>query len=281
MSDTIHYGPDGRAYGTGLLLPDAFPAEGPKFADAFRPSMLTADEVRARLAPLGGKSLWGRREKWAGRKYISYQRTTSACNGHAVANMTSKARELRGEPYVLLSGADAYSQMNGGRDQGSTLADGVKVCESGIATDATVPWNLIYARQIPAAAREERLRFKGFTTYAVDDEDELATAMLLGRVAVIAVHVANSFYQVDGDGVNRGVNGVGNHSVGSQDIKMLSDGTLCFDMPNSWDITWGDGGHTWLTWKKQLQMTVKYHRFFVVVSTTDDPGDGSTPPVAG
>lgn len=282
--ETIESPIDGELRRLGCLVPTSFPAFAPKFADAFAKEMKTIDECRTILAasPNGKTGLWGRRQKWAGPKYIRNQRSHGSCNGFSTAAMLSKMREARGEPYVCLSGADAYSQMNGGQDNGSNLADGMRIVEAnGIAPEEDVNWDMIYSSQIPASAKAKRARFKGFTTYAVDEEAELATAMVLGRLGVIAVHVTQNFYYQDGNGVNLAGNGPGNHSVGCQDIRLQDSGTLNYDMPNSWDVTWLDGGHTWLAWAKQLATTVQNHRFWILVSTTDDPSDGSTPPPIG
>lgn len=269
--------PDGEERRLGCLVPDTFPTGFPTFADAFAAEMLTAEQVRAALA--GKPSMWGRRQRFAGKKYVRNQRSFGSCNGWSTAGCLSRLRELRGEPYVCLSGADAYSQMNGGRDQGSVLADGMRIVEAnGIAPEDLVPANQIYTNQISAEAKAARARFKGFKAYAVDTELELASALVLGRCGVVAVHATNSFNSQDGDGVNRGGNGPGNHSVGVQDVRLGADGTIQFDMPNSWDVNWCDGGYTWLTWDRHLRETVKYHRFWVMVSTTDDPADDSSPP---
>ena len=269
--------PDGEERRLGCLVPDTFPTGFPTFADAFAAEMLTAEQVRAALA--GKPSMWGRRQRFAGKKYVRNQRSFGSCNGWSTAGCLSRLRELRGEPYVCLSGADAYSQMNGGRDQGSVLADGMRIVEAnGVAPEDLVPWDHVYTNQISAEARAARARFKGFKAYAVDTELELASALVLGRCGVVAVHATNSFNSQDGDGVNRGGNGPGNHSVGVQDVRLGADGTIQFDMPNSWDVNWCDGGYTWLTWDRHLRETVKYHRFWVMVSTTDDPSDDSSPP---
>jgi hypothetical protein len=272
--------PDGEERRLGCLVPAAFPTGFPTFADSFPSEMLAPDAIRSALA--GKPSMWGRRQRFAGKKYIRNQRSFGSCNGWSTAGTLSRVRELRGEPYVCLSGADAYSQMNGGRDNGSVLADGMKIVEvGGIAPEDLVPWDHVFAYQIPPEARAARTRFRGFKVYACDEEIELASALVLGRCGVVAVHATNSFNRQDGDGVNLGGNGVGNHSVGVQDIRLAADGTLQFDMPNSWDTEWCDGGYTWLTWNRHLRETVKYHRFWVLVSTADDPGDGSTPPAVG
>lgn len=273
--DVIDFGGEERKL--GCLVPTSFPTGFPTFADTFKNEMLTLDQIRTTLA--GKASMWGRRGRFAGKTYVRNQRNFGSCNGFSTAAMLSRIRELRGEPYVCLSGADAYSQMNGGRDNGSALADGIKVVEAGgIAPEDLVPWDHIYTSQISAEAKAARARFKGFTTYAVDSEEELATALVLGRCAVVAVHADNAFMSQDGNGVNRMGSGPGNHSVGVQDLRVRADGTLNYDMLNSWDVTFCDGGYTWLTWGRHFRETVKYHRFWVLVSSTDDPADGSTPP---
>lgn len=271
----------GTEYPLGCLVPESFPTAARCYADAFQGEMRTLDQIRADLASFGGRSAYGRRERFAGAKFIRNQRHFGSCNGWSPAGILSRMRFLRGEghEYVSLSGADAYSQMNGGRDNGSLLVDAMRIIEAnGIAPESMVPWDQIYTHQISAAAKAARARFKGFATYAVDTEEELATALLLGRMAVVAVHATDSFMRQDGDGVNLGVNGVGNHSVFVQDVRVQRDGTLNYDMGNSWDVTFCSGGYTWLTFPRHLRETIKHHRFWVLASTTDDQGDDSVPP---
>lgn len=270
--------PDGEIRGLGCRVPESFPTAHRAFADAFQSEMLTLAQIRATLTPFGGRSLYGRREQFAGTRFIRNQHGTSACNGWSVAGALSRLRFLRGEPYVCLSGADAYSQMNDGRDNGSTLSDGVKVCMSGIAPEEMVPWNKIFTSQISLDAKAARVRFAGFREYAVDTEEELASALVLGRVGVVAVHASNAYMREDGDGVCLASNGPGNHSTGVQDIRMQSDGTLNYDEFGSWDVTNHTGGYTWLTWGRHFREPVKFHRFFICVSTTDDTQDDSSPP---
>lgn len=271
--------PDGETRKLGCLVPTSFPTGFPCYADEFRSEMMTLDAVRAALAPFSGRSMYDRRARFAGAKYIRNQRSHGSCNGFSTAGVLSRVRELRGEPYVCLSGADAYSQMNGGQDNGSMLADAMDaVLPNGIAPEELVPWDKIYTGQISAAAKASRVRFKGFKAYAIDSEEELATALALGRICVIAVHADNGFMSVDGDGISRMGNGVGNHSVLLQDVGMLSDGTLWYDLGNSWDVSFCDGGYTKVTFNRQLRQTIQHHRFWALVSTTDDEQDSSTPP---
>jgi hypothetical protein len=274
----FHTLPDGTQTRLGCLVPAEFPTHHPKFSD--RHAMFTMDQIRQRLAnmPTG----LGRRLVFNGQKWIRNQRTFGSCNGFSTALALSRARVFRGletpEDAVILSGADAYSQMNGGRDNGSHLAAGLKVCaEGGIAPESLVPWNHVYDHQISAAAKAERVKYKGFEPEAVDTEEELANGLLLGFPAVVAVHVAGSFDRLDGRGVSMGPNGPGNHSVGIDDLRLAPDGTIEFDMFNSWDTTWGDSGRCRLTWNRHFRETVRYHRFWILRSTIDG---GDSPPVA-
>ena len=278
MTPDLHTADDGEQYGLGCNPPDSFPTGFRTFADAV--PTLTLDQIRAKLAGVpAGTGAFNRRTVFDA-SWIGFQRSHGSCNGYACARALSRTRYLRGLGKVLLSGADAYSQMNGGRDNGSTLADGIKVVEAnGIAPEEMVPWNQIYTRQISAAAKAERARYKGFELYAVDTQEELFTAMLLGFVTVVAVHVGRGFDQYDGDGICKGGNGVGNHSVGCDDLGMLSDGELWADMFNSWSPQWGQEGRTKLTWRRHLAQTVRNHRFFACRASLDDP-QAVNPPVA-
>jgi hypothetical protein len=267
--------PDGEERRLGCLPPTSFPTAANTFTELGKPIM-RLDQIKAGLTK---EPLWARRKKFAGDKYIRNQRHFGSCNGWSTAGVLSRLRELRGEPYVCLSGADAYSQMNDGRDNGSVLSDGLRIVEvNGIAPESMVAWNQIYTHQISAEAKAARARFKGLKPYAVDSEEEFATGIYLGYMGVVAVHATNAFNQQDGDGLNMGVNGVGNHSVMIQDLRLGTNGDIWYDMANSWDVNWCDGGYTWLSWNRHLRECVKLHRFWLLLDTNDDTADYSEPP---
>jgi hypothetical protein len=63
------------------------------------------------------------------------------CNASATCTVIEASRKVAGLPYVYLSAGDLYSQINGGRDDGSTLEDGLYAAMSnGVATAAKVPY---------------------------------------------------------------------------------------------------------------------------------------------
>lgn len=273
MNDDTYEGPNGEIFGLGCNVPATFPVGGP--AVPFK--VMTLDQIRAELA--GKRSQYGRRELFD-LSWNSNQQQTSACNGHAVARTESRSIYVKTGKKILLSGADAYSQMNGGRDNGSSLADGMKVVTQGIATETSVPWDHIYTTQINAAARAERAHHRGFEPIPVDDEETFATGLLLGWFGVVAVQVdrRGMYESVDGNGVSRGGNGVGNHAVGVDDLRLNpSDSSIIdYDQYGSW------GSHVariFLQWNKQFRDTVQNHRFWLLRSALDDPDDKGPPAV--
>jgi hypothetical protein len=269
--------PDGVERKLGCLVPESPPTEATRWVEATGATVMTLDQIRTALA--GRQSAYGRRSLFKGRKWIRNQGQFGSCNGWSTALALSRARVLRGignlENGVILSGSDAYSQMNGNQDNGSMLYDGIKVVGNGIAPESMVPWNKIYSSQISSEAKAARVNFRGLEPEAVDTEEEFATAIFLGYPGIVAVHANGAFNQLDGRGVCQGGNGPGNHSVGVDDIRVAPDGTLEYDMFNSWDTTWGTEGRCWLTWLRHLRQTVQGHRFWILRSTID--GDDVPP----
>lgn len=261
----------------GCNVPTSFPTMFTAAADAI--PMLTRDQINQFLA--GKANAWDRRSQFPANAWIKDQANHGSCNGYSIAAALEKLRTLRGLERVVLSGADAYSQMNGGHDNGSSLADGMQIVQAnGIAPEELNPGpDRIYTSQISAAAKAARSRFKGFECYAVDSEEELATGIILGFMGVIAVHVSRGFDNLDSDGCPSSGNGVGNHSVHVDDVRLTTGGELQFDSPNNWRVTWGDQGRCRYRWNQHLKQTVNNHRFYITRSTNDDP-QGTNPPAA-
>ena len=265
--------PDGTQVGTGLQLPVmGFVSSFPTYESSG--PMLSRDEI-VNIA----KSNTMRGSTRFGDDIIKDQRSFGSCNGFAGALCLTRARIRRGLTRIDLSGAYLYSLINGGRDQGSLLEDGMRTMqEKGIATESTVPWNAIYpSRYDKQKADAEAARFKGFECYSVRKELELFSALALGFDCVVAVHADNGFMQLDSRGVAGGGNGPGNHSVGADGLWW--DNELIADGFNSWNLTYGNRGRMGLTWNRHFASTTKYHVFFAIRSTSDDP-QGDNPPVS-
>lgn len=248
----------------GLRLPSQFPTT---FAPASSLRVLRREEI---VAFLKDKPSAFQRDKQFDKSWIMDQGDAGSCNGHAIASVLSKMRYLRGQPKVLLSGSDAYSQMNGGVDEGSELAAGMRVVQrNGIATLALNPTHRIFDWQVSRAAKGARARFKGFECLAIDDELELASFILLHGMVVVAVDVTDDFMELDAAGHPGGGGGPGNHAIHSDDVRLVGD-QLEFRGVNSWG-DWGLDGTCWLPFEQHLAVPIKNHRFYGLPEASTDP----------
>lgn len=262
-----------RRLGT-IPVPSGFTTTFASYAEAGRPMWTKAELINI------AKSRNTRGSAKFDSSWILNQRSKGSCNGHAAASGTAKSRVRRGLKKVLLSGAYAYSLMNGGRDNGSTLSDGMAVIqERGIATLDTVQWNQIYPRDYDKAkADAEAARFRADECYVLTTEMELFSALAADFDVIFAVHVGNSFMHVNSSGVAGSDRGMGNHSV-SGDGYWVERDQLVADGVNSWDVTYGVQGRMGLTWDQHFAGTVQYHGFYAIRTAIDDPKDENPPAI--
>jgi hypothetical protein len=282
MSAGISKDSEGREYfdwqGTpiqlGCLVPEFRPETFSAYADAPMAKMFTKDE---RLGILNHKPRTPARILFPAADYIRNQGGRGSCNGYAGAHTLEKARVKAGRKRVRLSGEGLYAQINGGRDGGSMLDRGMKaMTEAGVPPEALVPHEEYLWNRISSEAKAAMARFKALECYRVDTEDELASGLCAGFLGVIAVHVARGFESIDADGVVGRTDGPGNHAVGVDDIR-FHNGEWQFDMVNSWGRRYGDDGRGWVSWNRHLRTTSRYHAFYLVRGSIDDP-EGDNPP---
>lgn len=266
MNPEIFVLPDGAVVGTGLLVPNTLAASFPEYSTAG--PVLSMDDVVS-----AAKSGMHKGKDRFDRTWVKNQRSHGSCNGFAGASALSKARVRRlGAKYrVDLSGAYAYSLMNGGSDNGSTLDDGMAVVsDNGVCPETMAGWDAIYPnRYNKAKCDAAAAKYKGFECYAVRTEIELFSALVAGFDCVVAVHADNGFMRLDNRGVAQGGNGPGNHAVHADGVWW--DGELIADGQNSWDVTYGNAGRMGLTWSQHFSHTTRYHPFYAIRSTLDSP----------
>jgi len=235
--------------------------------------MLSSSEIKD-IAQSGKMS--GPR-RFPGKDWIKNQRFHGSCNGFAEAMGATRARVARGLPRIDLSGAYAYSLMNDGRDNGSSLADGrINVAKMGICTEALVGWDQIYRNRYDTAkADAEAARFKGFEVFAAATREGWYSGLAQGFIGVGAVHVGRTFVSVNSSGVAGIDNGPGNHSIGVEGL--IWDGGLVETAWNHWDVTYGVEGRMNLLWDHH-QQTFGYHEHYLISAMIDDP-QGDNPPI--
>ena len=256
---------------TGLLITEVRESGLPLSATSQR--VLSIPEIKEILAD---PKRMAARQRFPS-SWIRNQGSRGSCNGYSCAKALERSRVLQGMPHVVLSGEGAYAQMNGGRDNGSTLNNGMKVLLSnGVPPESMVPHQEYLWHRISSEAKQAMSRFKAAEAYAVDSEIELASAIALGFVAVIAVHASGAYGNLDSNGISARSLGPGNHSVGADDVRFFGE-TIAFDSFNSWGTRWGQQGRNYVTWDRHLSSTIRNHQFFAIRAASDDP-QGENPP---
>lgn len=261
-------GPDGKPLGLGLIVQEERPTG--VFANCMAdPAMRMLTRAEVEKITTDVRRTPGRKQ--FDKSWIRNQGGRGSCNGYAGAKALERARVLRGQRYVALSGEGLYAQINDGRDQGSMLDRGMKaLTESGVPPESMVPREEYLWNRISSEAKENRSRFKAIEAYEVDDEDQLASGLALGFVGVVAVHFTGAMQRLDGNGVAGGGHGPGNHAVGVDDVH-VRNGKYEFDFFNSHGVSYGQDGRAWLTWERHFKTTIEYHAFYLIRSTIDDP----------
>lgn len=204
-----------------------------------------------------------------GDKWIMDQKSHGSCNGFAGAGALSRARYLRGiQDGLLLSGAYLYSLINGGRDNGSALEDGLRAIQKyGIAPASLVTWDMIYPSRQPRSAKAEAEKRKGLACYACQTKQGFRTAVAAGFPVIVAVHAGRNFQRLNAQGIAGVDTGRGNHAIHVDDVRIVG-GTEVYDSVNSWNLNYGTRGRAYLTWDSFAQ-TFGTHTFYAIASTEE------------
>lgn len=212
--------------------------------------------------------------------WIGNQGNAGSCNGYAAAKAMQRARARRRLKFVALSGEGVYGQINGGRDNGSQLVDGMRaISETGVPTEKLIPpRTIIYERNFPQSWNQEAGRFKADECYQLLDEWDVVTALVLGFDIVVAVHVGSGWNNDDANNVIPQSPGPGNHAVGVDDIRYRNN-QFEFEHYGSWGTGIHQQGRAFLTWERHLKYTRQYHGFYAIRSAVDDSEDTDNPPV--
>lgn len=206
--------------------------------------------------------------------WITNQNGYGSCAAYGGSSALAKARVLGGQERVDLSGDYLYSLVNGGRDSGSMLDDNMYALMSkGVCKRETVPLGGIYRNKYnTAVADREALRFRAHESYAIPDEQSMATALALPMPVVIAIHVTRDWRRFDGDDILAPANGPGNHCEHLDDIKWSAKrGCFLYRKATSHGVSYSDDGYCWTTWEDHYKQTSRYHQFYAVPAAIQDP----------
>ena len=170
------------------------------------------------------------------------QNGVGQCNASATVAAMEFCRAMQGLPHVSLSAADLYHRINGGRDQGSLLADGIREAVGrGVGTTQTSGYLWKSGSWKGPAPDAERARYRVIEAYLCPTFDHCFSAVLQG-FALISGIMWYSNYNPDRDGwLPQGSGGAGGHAVfGYKPTKRGS--TYGIWHQNSWSAGWGLSG---------------------------------------
>jgi len=192
------------------------------------------------------------------------QHQTSACNGWAKANAITRVRKLAGHDDGWVgSGSFIYAQMNGGRDRGSILEDGM-LDDHGCCSITLNPYDRIFTNQISESAWQDAAKHRALRAYRAVNrqgwDSGLATGLYIG---IAAVHVDESWNGMKG-GRPPVAKGPGNHAVCIEDIRWdANNQRFEYLMQNSWSAKWGMDGRCWLTWAHLAQPFLNHVSYLI------------------
>ena len=179
-----------------------------------------------------------------------------SCNGWALAMCASKMRFLQGIlDGVVLSGAYLYSKMNGGSDNGSSLADDIDVLTTyGAPSVDVVDNSMIYPKLQPSNADFLAAQHLGLNMTTCETQIEVYSAIAAGFLVVNCLCAGPNYAAFKGGNgnvlpVDRGQADHANHF---DDLEMVN-GTLLPRNVNNWNTTWGHEGWCYATWNSFAQ----------------------------
>lgn len=249
----------------GSLLATKLVSSFPPYEGAPERPMWTDDEIRKVISDPNRRDMV---KLFPFEKYGTNQHSTSACNGWGWAGAQTRARKLRGiDDGWVGSGSWIYSKINGGRDQGSVIAEAEPVVENiGTASQTIVTYSMIYPQQQPKEAAVDAANHKVLGAYRAMTMQGFRSGLAAGYIGIAAVMCGPKWDRIT-DGVAGVQSGPGNHAVCIEDIRLIG-GVEHFLLPNSWGIGYGNKGRVWVT-AQHFKQTFPNHIFYLVPSTLE------------
>ena len=174
---------------------------------------------------------------------VKDQDGVGACNAFATVTAAEACRAQQGLPYRRLSPGYLYGNINGQRDDGSLLEDGLEwMTTKGTCLASTVPELAWKKSQWPAKAGVEAADFVVLEAYVCPNFDAIASALQQGFFIVEGLAWYDNF-EPDADGwlPARGRGNWGGHALCG--FGLAKRGSVWgVSTRNSWGERWGKGG---------------------------------------
>jgi hypothetical protein len=205
------------------------------------------------------------------------QGRSSACGPHALAEVMGAGFAMTSDEQPILSAWWAYGQCNGGRDEGTSLPDLLRLAETkGVPPDSLVKHGNMFG-PYPAEADKQAGRFKIEAAYNAPALSDLASAMQRpGHFGLIGIDVGSQF-EPDGEGFlppfRPDPTGVLGHAISTVGLK-YARGMWWPLIQNHWTKQWGMKGFAYLHpsyWNPAFGS-------WVLKTLRPDPNDTTPPP---
>ncbi|MDM4015819.1 hypothetical protein [Roseiconus lacunae] len=233
------------------------------------------------------------------RKRMQNQGRVGSCNAEMVVAGAHQLQESTGRPHVPLASNHLYARINGGRDNGSALAKGMRaMVDIGCGRRDLVPVQTYNRRQQGNRLNEadaDGMHRRIHEPYVLPDDFRtfvraLASAIARGMPVGLAWHVGGGSMRLRNGYIVHG-RGAGNHATLGHSGKWVGGSDIIHpDIQNSWGPCidpaygvvsrggWGDGGFG-LTTPEALFACRRYHTFYVFTSIIDDSRDTQNNPL--
>jgi hypothetical protein len=210
---------------------------------------------------------------------VKNQSNTGSCNGHAAATSLEIANFFAGAQYTPLSPFFIYAILCNGYDQGSIIADALKLLkETGTCPELLVPHGTINPRKLSTEAKAAAKRFRIEIGYEINSHRDLVVATHLRLPSNFSLPVNSGFDNLDADGVPGNRAGIHNHAVcGGLGLKKTQKHGWVVLAQNSWGTNWGDKGFFWAAEKTVAGL---YPDAYCVSAIEYDPTDNLPPILA-
>lgn len=218
-----------------------------------------------------------RKERQFDRRRLDFplwdQNPMGSCVPHGILRAWMKTMFGQGFACPPLSRGMAYALVNGGRDAGADPAQLVEVLQqTGVCTEATMPYRFYRERDISAKAMEEAKRFRipEGGVRSCSNWDEMLSAAIFGWDLGVTLRVGNGYTELDSEGCAPAYRGVGNHEQNAGDaFRIDRSGRELLAADQSWGTLMG---RHWLCedhFDDQPQMQV--FAFVYAAPDADDP----------
>jgi len=206
---------------------------------------------------------------------ILNQGSTSSCVGQGCASGMELVWKQLGNPAQEFTPYFTYGLINGGRDAGAMISNGLMALKRyGACPNGMLGQGVMYQSQFTQQMYDAAMRFRLSLAFKCNSFDEICQAINLGFCCPLGIMVGDNFSNVDSEGVcPLRTSGGGGHCILGVGLKKHPRYGWLIKIQNSWGERFGIKGHAYLRREHFSQM---HPDAFAIQAAFDDPQDKNT-----